>query len=136
MYLSLHSFVETARAILPGMSKQKHGRIVAILSSCTAGTPPKFLSNYVTVKYALLGLVKCLSSEYSDKGVTVNAVSPEMIETKFLSKTPALIAEKNALDSPLKRNLTVSDVTPMLVYLLSDDASAVSGQNFVINGGR
>jgi len=77
-----------------------------------------------------------LAAEYSDKGITVNGISPEMIETKFLSDLPTFVVEKNAIDSPLGRNLTVQDVVPMIEFLLSDSAIAITGQNLAITGGK
>ena len=79
--------------------------------------------------------MKALATEYDSKGITVNGISPEMIDTKFLSDLPDLIVEEHAAKSPLKRNLQVDDVVPMLAYLLSDAAEAITGQNIAITGG-
>lgn len=133
---SLEAPVHILQAFLPDMVKQKHGRIIFMLTSYVDGRPPKFLSPYVTVKYALLGLMRSLSVEYADKGITVNAVSPEMMETKFLKDIPELVIEQNAAGSPLGRNLTVDDVIPAFSYLLSESAGCITGQNLVINGGK
>lgn len=136
MQVSLRSFVQVSQAVLPAMIKRRYGKILVMLSSYTVGVPPKYLSSYITLKYALLGLSKGLACEYADKGITVNGVSPEMIETKFLSNMPALISEKNALSSPRKRNLDLRDITPLLLYLLSDGADAITGQNLAVTGGK
>ena len=132
---SLRSVTEILQAFLPKMAKKKYGKVVFMLTAYTIGMPPKFQSIYVTTKYALLGLMMSLSSEYASKGVTVNGVSPEMIETKFLSELPQLIIEQNAQASPLGRNLTASDVLPTFEYLLSEGADGVTGQNIAITGG-
>lgn len=136
MQSAVYAISEIIKAFIPSMSKQKYGRIIFMLTAYTQNIPPKYLSPYITSKYASLGLMKCLSAEYSDKGITVNGVSPEMIETKFLSELPSFVVEKNALDSPLGRNLTVQDVVPVFEYLLSDAAEAVTGQNLAVTGGR
>lgn len=133
--ISLQSIVLLLQKYLPIMSKKKYGKVIFMLTSCVLNMPPKYQASYVTVKYALLGLMKSLSVEYADKGITVNGVSPDMIETKFLSQVPELIVQKNAMDSPLGRNLTVADVIPAFEYLLSDAADAVTGQNLGITGG-
>lgn len=133
---SLRSAMMLGQALIPGMAKQKFGRVVFMLSSCVQNVPPKYLSPYVTVKYGMLGLMKSLAAEYADKGVTVNGISPDMIETRFLTGIPDLVIEKNAMDSPIKRNLTVEDVLPLMEYLLSDASEAVTGQNLAITGGR
>ena len=107
-----------------------------MLTSYTlGGVPPRFQSPYITVKYALYGLMRTLASEYASKGITVNGVSPDMMETRFLSEIPRLVIEKHAADSPLGRNITVQDVAPAIAYLLSDQAQAVTGQNLGITGG-
>ena len=88
-----------------------------------------------TVKYALLGLMRNLASEYAAKGVMVNAVSPDMMETKFLSGLPELILEQNAKKNPLGRNIHVEEVTPTIEYLLSSASDIVTGQNIGVTGG-
>ena len=120
--VSVRSIFHILQSFVPHMSKQKYGRVVFMLTSYCLGLPPKYQSAYVTSKYALLGLMKALATEYDSKGITVNGISPEMIDTKFLSDLPDLIVEENAAKSPLKRNLQVDDVVPMLAYLLSDAA--------------
>lgn len=132
---SLRSIVMAAQAFLPYMAKQHYGRVVFMLTSYLLGVPPKFQSPYITVKYAQYGLMRNLAAEYAGQGVTVNAVSPDMIETRFLGNIPELIIEQNAAKSPLKRNLNVGDVIPAFRYLLSDEAEAVIGQNLGVTGG-
>lgn len=133
--ISVHSIVEILKAFIPSMSKSHYGRIVFMLTNYTIGFPPKYLSGYVTVKYALLGLMKSLSVEYMEKGITVNGVSPDMMETKFLSELPDLIIEQNAANSPLGRNIYVEEVIPVIRHMLSDLGASMTGQNVAITGG-
>ncbi len=135
IHISIRSIYEICKAFLPGMAQRRYGKVIFMLSSCTLNMPPKYETDYVTVKYALLGLMKSLSVEYADKGITVNGVSPDMIETKFLKYVQELIVQKNATNSPLGRNLNVRDVVPAFQYLLSDGADTVTGQNFGVTGG-
>lgn len=132
----LRPIVEILGDFLPFMSKQKYGKVVFMLTSCTVGMPPKFRSTYTTSKYALLGLMKSLSAEYASKGITVNGVSPDMIETRFNDNIPDLIKASNAESMPLGRNLTVEDVVPTFAFLLSDGADTISGQNIAITEGK
>ncbi|MCD8209125.1 MAG: SDR family oxidoreductase [Bacteroidales bacterium] len=134
--VSVHAFVSIAQEFLPSMQKQHYGKIVVMLTSCTCGVPPKYQTPYVSSKYMLLGLMRSLAAEYADKGITINGVSPDMIETKFLEDIPPLIIEKNAQENPLGRNIKIQDVIPAIQYLLSDGADAVTGQNIVISGGK
>lgn len=136
MDVSLRPAVLLLERLIPGMCRRRYGRIVLMLTSYTlGGVPPRFQSPYITVKYALYGLMRTLASEYASKGITVNGVSPDMMETRFLSEIPRLVIEKHAADSPLGRNITVQDVAPAIAYLLSDQAQAVTGQNLGITGG-
>lgn len=133
---SLRSLVLILQSILPQMVKRKNGKVVIMLTSYTMNLPPKFLSEYITVKYALLGLMKVLATEYAGKGITFNGVSPEMIETKFLENIPEFVVQQNASNNPLGRNLTVNDVVPTIKFLLSDGADFITGQNLGLTGGR
>lgn len=133
--ISVRSIVLILQAFIANMAKNRYGRIVFMLTSCTNNNPPKFQSSYVTVKYSLLGLMKSLSVEYISKGITVNGVSPDMMETKFLSELSELIIEKNRENSPIGRNIYVDEVVPVIQYMLSDSAASMTGQNIVISGG-
>jgi 3-oxoacyl-[acyl-carrier protein] reductase len=133
--ISVRSAVKIMQAFIPNMSKNRYGRIVFMLTSCTKNYPAKFQSSYVTVKYALLGLMKSLSVEYMDKGITVNGVSPDMMETKFLSEIPEMLVAQNRENSPMGRNILVEEVTPVIAHMLSDRGASMTGQNVGILGG-
>jgi 3-oxoacyl-[acyl-carrier protein] reductase len=133
--IEVHSIVTLLQTFIPSMAKNRYGRIVFMLTSCTQNYPAKYQSAYVTVKYALMGLMKSLSVEYADKGITVNGVSPDMMETKFLSDIPEMIVEQNRESSPIGRNILVDEVTPVIRYMLSDHGAAMTGQNVGISGG-
>lgn len=135
MQVSLYSIVEILKAFLPGMQKAKYGRIVFMLSAYVKIPDPKFAAPYVAAKYALLGLMKDVAAEYAAKGITVNGISPQMIETKFLKEVPELIVEQQRLAGPLQRLLGTGDILPVMHMLLSDQA-AVTGENIGITGGN
>ena len=128
----LRPIIDILGDFLPFMSKQKYGKVIFMLTSCTLGMPPKYKSVYTTAKYALLGLMKSLAVEYADRGIAINGVSPEMIDTRFLDNLPDLIKDMNAQTMPMKKNLTVSQVVPTFSFLLSDGADMISGQNIGI----
>lgn len=134
--ISVHAIVEILQILMPKMTKERYGRIVLMLTSCTLNIPPKFQASYVTIKYALLGLMKALSAEYAEKGITVNGISPDMIKTKFLSEVPEMIVEQTAADSPLGRHIYIEELIPVIKYLLSDAGAAMTGQNIGITGGK
>ena len=82
-----------------------------------------------------LGLVRTLATEYAPKGITVNAVSPDMMETKFLSNLSELAIEQSAKDNPRGRNIKVEECVPAIEYFLSSVSDMVTGQNMGITGG-
>ena len=133
--ISLGSITIILNRFLPKMATNKYGKIVCMLSSYTIGVPPKAMSQYVTVKYALLGLMKALASEYASKRITINCLSPSMVNTKFLSDINERIIEFTAESHPLKRIAEVSDLIPSIMLLLSDDSNYINGINLPISGG-
>lgn len=132
---SLRSIILILQAFIPGMAKRKYGKIVFMLTAYLLEAPPKFQSSYVTVKYALLGLMRSLAVEYASKGIVANALSPGMMETRFLSELPELIIEQNAKNNPLGRNIYVNEVVSTIEYLLSPASDIVTGQNIGVTGG-
>jgi len=129
--IGLYSLLEIFKAFLPKMSKNKYGRITVVLSKAVKSLPPKFLTDYVVSKYAMLGLVRSAAVEYEGKGIFINAVSPEMTQTKFLSAVDERIIENAANTSRLGRLLTPEEVAACIEYLLSDTA-VMSGENLSI----
>ena len=135
MQIQFFSFASLMKEILPKMAKAGYGRVCVMLSSYVLGTPPKFMSDYVAVKSALLGYVKALAAEYGDKGVCINGISPNMMETKFLQNIDEKIVQMTAESSALKRNIRVEETVSGIAYLLSDEASYVNGTNLNFSGG-
>lgn len=134
---SFRSAVTLSQKIVPQMAKRKSGKVVFMLSSNVLNRPPvKYSIPYTTTKYALLGFMRVLAAEYAEKGITINGVSPSMIETKFLSNVPDMIVQKNAMESPLKRNLHPEDVTPAIRFLLSEGANCITGENLAVTAGN
>lgn len=129
------SFAQLLKAFLPAMKKEKYGKIAVMLTSYTLGVPPKYMSDYIITKYALLGLMKSAASEYSGTGVTINGLSPNMIETKFLSDIDKKIIDMTADSSSMRRNVNIQEVVAGLKFLLSDASSYMNGVNLNMSGG-
>ena len=123
------------RAFVPKMAKRRFGRVVFMLTSYCIGVPPKFLTGYVAVKYAVMGLMRSLATEYADKGVTFNGVAPSMTETRFLESLADLTVEMSAKAHPLGRNARPDDIAPTVLHLLDDKNEYTSGAVIPITGG-
>lgn len=135
MDVQLRSAALVLGAFLPKMAQAREGKVVLMLSSVTLGVPPAALAHYTVAKYALLGLMKSLAAEYASKGININAVSPSMVETEFLSLLPQRLVELTAEGHPLRRNARPSDVVPIVKFLLSPDANYLNGANLPATGG-
>ncbi len=133
--ISLKSSMLILNRFLPKLSKEKRGKVVFMLSSYVLGVPPIALSHYTTTKYAMLGFVKSLASEYASKNIQINAISPSMVETKFLDNINEKLVEINAYNHPLKRNAKVDDITPIIKMLISNESDYINGVNIPITGG-
>lgn len=133
MQVSFFSLVEILENFLPRL--KNGGKVVVMLTAYIGSNQPKFMSHYISAKYAMLGLLKSLSGEYAKKGIQINGVSPDMIETAFLENIPSMIVEQNAQNSPTGHNLKVEDVIPTIKFLLSKGADGITGSNIFVTGG-
>lgn len=131
------SIARILQEFLPIMAKRKaHNKIVIMLTSYLLHTPPKYVMEYAIAKSALLGLMRALAADYLGKGVNINALSPSMIETKFLSNLDERIVQNVAENSPEQRNAVPKDIVPVIKFLLSDASNYLHGANLnVTNGG-
>ena len=119
---------------LPGMMKSRWGRIVNMASVVgQAGSPGQ--ANYVASKAALIGLTKALAQEMGSRGITVNAVAPGYIETVMTKVLPEAVKQKYLASIPLRRAGTIADVAAAVKFLVSDDASYITGHVLAVNGG-
>lgn len=133
--IQVNTLAQLLKKYLPIMAKEKYGKIAVMLTAYTFGVPPKFMSDYMITKYALLGLMKGAASEYSGTGITINGLSPNMIETKFLSNIDKRLIEITAKEASMRRNMDVREVVNGLRFLLSDDSNYMTGINLNMSGG-
>lgn len=135
MQVQLKSIIHILKELLPIMSKEKYGRIVIMLTAYTLGKVPKFMSHYIVIKHALIGLIKSISVEYAKKGININGISPNMMETKFLANIDERSIEIAAKNSTLERNVDLKEVCSTIEFLMSDNASYITGINMNVSGG-
>jgi 3-oxoacyl-[acyl-carrier protein] reductase len=122
------------KAALRGMIVAKWGRIVNVVS------PAAFLGKegaaaYAASKGGLVALTKTLAREVSRYGITVNAVSPGLVDTELVAGMAPARREEAAGRIPLGRLATVDEVAAAVVYLASSSAAYVTGTTVHVDGG-
>ncbi|AZP16115.1 SDR family oxidoreductase [Streptomyces aquilus] len=90
---------------------------------------------YTASKWALRGLTKASVLELGPRGIRVNAIHPGFIETEMTASAAPAFREANLRETPLGRTGTVEEITPLVVFLLSDAASFITGAEIPVDGG-
>jgi 3-oxoacyl-[acyl-carrier protein] reductase len=123
-----------SRRALKGMLRRRAGRIVNISSiGGMHGSPGQ--ANYAAAKAGVIGLTKTLAREVAGKGITVNAITPGLIETELTTSLsePQYRALVNRV--PQHRAGTPEDVAGLVSFLCSDEAAYITGGVFSVDGG-
>lgn len=119
---------------LPAMMKERWGRIVNI-SSVVGRAGNAGQANYVSSKAGIIGLTKALAQEMGSRNITVNAVAPGYIATDMTAKLPQEVKDRMLATVPLKRMGTPEDIAGAVKFLVSEEASYITGHVLDVNGG-
>ena len=120
--------------VLPGMLRQRSGRIINI-TSVVAQTGNVGQVNYIASKAGLIGLTKALAMEVASRGITVNAVSPGFIISPMTDPLADKVKQELIARIPLGRMGTDREVAVGILFLASDEAGYITGHVLDINGG-
>ncbi|OHA66641.1 MAG: hypothetical protein A3C82_02075 [Candidatus Wildermuthbacteria bacterium RIFCSPHIGHO2_02_FULL_47_12] len=119
------------------MAKNKWGRIINIASIASGGTGIGFegAAHYSASKGGIVGMSESLAVEFAPLGITVNVIAPGAIETPMIGAISKDLLQEIKLRVPLKRIGRPEEVSAMVVFLASEEASYVTGATFYVDGG-
>jgi 2-dehydro-3-deoxy-L-fuconate 4-dehydrogenase len=144
--LNVKSMHRTIKAFLPGMLKKKAGSIVNMSSAVSSirGVPDRYA--YGATKAAVIGLTKAVAADFIRQGIRVNAICPGTIQSPSLGERISDVSAHTgrSLDAvrqafidrqPMGRLGTPEEVASLAVFLASDEASYITGQPHLVDGG-
>jgi 3-oxoacyl-[acyl-carrier protein] reductase len=134
MTVNLVSAFRLSRAVLKGMMKRRHGRIVNI-TSIVGVTGNGGQANYAASKAGLIGMSKSLAAEVATRNVTVNCIAPGFIASPMTDALNDKQKEAIKATIPAARLGEGADIGAACVYLASAEAAYVTGQTLHVNGG-
>lgn len=133
--INMSAGLQLLQAAAPDMAARKQGRIIFLGTSYLFGAPPAGLSDYVSSKQALWGLVRSASLDLAPQGITVNMVSPSLTVTDLSAHVPQRLKEVEAMKNPCRRLATPADTAQAVAWLASEAASFINGVNLPVTGG-
>jgi len=132
---NLSSCYNMCRNVIDGMRERGFGRIVNI-GSVNGQAGQYGQVNYAAAKSGIHGFTKALALEGAAKGVTVNAIAPGYVDTDMVRAVPEKVLEKIIATIPVGRLGYASDIARAVQFLVSDDATFITGSTLSINGGQ
>jgi 3-oxoacyl-[acyl-carrier protein] reductase len=132
--LNLNGAFRCIQQVLPGMMRNRWGRIVNVTSVVgQAGSAGQ--ANYAASKAGMIGLTKSVAQEMASRGITVNAVAPGYIDTDMTKDLPEQVKQSILSAVPVGRMGTGEDVAAAVKFLVSDEAAYITGHVLAVNGG-
>jgi len=131
---NLKSVFNCTKLVSKIMIKNKAGKIINI-SSVSGLIGAAGQTNYSASKAGVIGFTKAAAREFASRGITVNAVTPGLIQSRMTDKLPEQVREEYLSNIPLKRFGTPEEVADLVGFLASEKANYITGQVLHIDGG-
>lgn len=136
MAVNLKSAFLFSKAVLPGMIERGHGRIVCMSSIVAHQGAMNGGIHYAATKAGMLGFARTLARQMAKTGVTVNAIAPGVVDTDLIrTHMKPEMREKVMQAIPLGRLADPAEIGRAVAFLVSDDASYITGATLDVNGG-
>ena len=132
--VNLSGTFKISKTVLKFMLKKRWGRIINITST-SASTGNKGQANYAAAKSGVEAFSRSLAKEVGSRGITVNSVAPGYIETDMTEQINNKLKEEILKQIPLSRYGKSEEVAQLIEFLITDEASYITGQTIHINGG-
>jgi 3-oxoacyl-[acyl-carrier protein] reductase len=126
----------SVKACMPALERSGHGRVVLTSSITGPITGYPGWCHYGATKAAQLGFLRTAAIELAAKGITINAVMPGNIETEGLEELGPEYRRKMESSIPQRKLGTVEDIGHAALFLATDEASYITGQTIVVDGGQ
>jgi len=132
--VNLTGSFRTVQACIGGMRERGFGRIVVISSLAALGGLPGQVA-YAASKAGQLGMIRTIASENAARGITVNAILPGLVATEQVLAMPAQVRDRALAALPSRRLIEPAEIAAAVAFLVSVEASQITGQALAVDGG-